>query len=99
MEKEPRKYTLGDVLPPRTIDDVIDFNDEDEGVAFWEKEIDMLFDRLYTKIGRELTGEEYYGVLEIVEELSPKDNDGKKYLRAVLPLRPRVADLSIQKGK
>jgi hypothetical protein len=76
MKKEPRKYTLDDVLPPHTIDDVIDFDDEDEAVEFWEREIDSLFERLYSKIGRKLTKEEYYGVLDIVEEFSPKNSDG-----------------------
>ncbi len=77
MKKKHRKYTLSDVLPRPTLDDVIAFDDDDEAVAFWEREIDRLFERFYTKLGRRLTEEEYLGVLNIVEELSPKDPEGE----------------------
>ncbi len=76
MKKKHRKYTLSDVLPRPTLDNVIEFDDEDEAVAFWEREIDRLFERFYAKLGRRLTEEEYVGILGIVEEFSPKDPEG-----------------------
>jgi hypothetical protein len=71
-----RKLTLADILPKSTLEDVIDFADEDEGVRYWERELNRWFNILEMEIGRKLSDVEWDGIIDIIEECSAKDGEG-----------------------
>ncbi len=82
MDEEPKKLTLGDILPKPTLDDVIQSEDSCEceecqaKVERAEAEIDQHLDQLQEYIGRELVEIERQAVLNIVGENSTKDKNG-----------------------
>ena len=82
MDEEPKKLTLGDILPKPTLDDVIQPEESCEceeckaGVERAEAEIDQHLDRLQEYIGRGLVEIERRAVLDIVGENSTKDEEG-----------------------
>jgi|GEM_PF-1708262 putative heme iron utilization protein len=76
MKKKPKKFTLGEILPKYTIDDVIESEQHKAAMVEAEAEIDQHLDRLQEYIGRELVGIERRAVFDIVEENSTKDKEG-----------------------
>lgn len=76
MPKKPKKIKLDDVLPKYTMDDVIETEANKEAEAAADAEVDHHLNLLYEYVGRELTGIERRAVLDIVEEYSPKNDEG-----------------------
>ena len=81
MDEEPKKLTLGDILPKPTLDDVIESPDCEceqckAEMKEAEAEIDRHLDRLQEYIGRGLVEIERRAVLDIVGENSTKDEEG-----------------------
>ena len=81
MDEEPKKLTLGDILPKPTLDDVIERQECEceqcrAEMKQAEDEIDQHLDQLQEYIGRELVEIERRAVLDIVEKNSTKDEDG-----------------------
>jgi hypothetical protein len=81
MDEEPKKLTLGDILPKPTLDDVIERQECEceqcrAEMKQAEDEIDQHLDQLQEYIGRELVGIERRAVLDIVGENSTKDEEG-----------------------
>ncbi len=81
MDEEPKKLTLGDILPKPTLDDVIERQECEceqcrAEMEEAEAEIDQHLDRLQEYIGRELAEIERRAVLDIVGENSTKDEHG-----------------------
>ncbi len=82
MRKGQRKYTLADILPKFTLNDLWKEQAESyvqENVA----ELDRHLEDLEELIGRKLTSKEEYDILTIVDEHSIKDDDG--YIVEFLP--------------
>jgi len=76
MKKKQKKFTLGEILPKYTLDDVIETEAYEEGMKEADAEIDRHLNLLQKYIGRELIGIERRAVFDIVEEYSTKDEDG-----------------------
>lgn len=81
MDEDPKKLTLGDILPKPTLDDVIERQECEceqcrAKMKQAEDEIDQHLDQLQEYIGRELVEIERWTVLDIVEKNSTKDEDG-----------------------
>lgn len=81
MDEEPKKLTLGDILPKPTLDDVIERPECEceqcrAEMKQAEDEIDQHLDQLQEYIGRELVEIERRAVLDIVGENSTKDEEG-----------------------
>jgi hypothetical protein len=81
MDEEPKKLTLGDILPKPTLDDVIERQECEceqcrAEMKQAEDEIDQHLDQLQEYIGRELVEIERRAVLDIVGENSTKDEEG-----------------------
>jgi CYTH domain-containing protein len=82
MRKKQRRYTLADIVPRTTLDDL--FREQEESfVQESEAEIDKRLEDLEELIGRELTGDERFAILTIVEKQSLKDDEG--YIIDYLP--------------
>ncbi len=73
MKKQAREYKLSDILPKYTVEDMLE---PDPVVRAEMVYINQSLEDLALKIGRILTEDERTAVLEVVEELSPKDEDG-----------------------
>lgn len=76
MKKKPKKITLKEILPKYTLDDVIETEADEEAMKQADAEVDQHLNLLYEYVGRELTGIERRAVLDIVEEYSPKNDEG-----------------------
>lgn len=76
MKKKPKKFTLKEILPKYTLDDVIETEADEEAEKEADAEVDRHLKLLYEYVGRELIGIERRAVLDIVEEYSTKDEDG-----------------------
>ena len=76
MKKKPKKFTLEEILPKYTLDDVIETEADEEGMKQADTEIDHHLDLLQEYVGRELVASERRAVFDIVEEYSPKDEEG-----------------------
>lgn len=75
MKKGLKRYTLADIVPRTTLADL--FREQEESfVQESEAEIDMRLEDLEKFIGRKLTSDEQFAILDIVDEKSPKDDEG-----------------------
>jgi hypothetical protein len=97
MKKQPRKPQLNDILPKYTVEDMLE---PDLEVRAEMGVINKSLDNLALKIGRPLTEEEQEAILNIVDLLSPKDENGDIILFAsfdyawqVYQKRPKTTQL------
>lgn len=93
--KQPRKYTLTDIIKKYTFSDWLDEQESlrvNENIGIIDKHLSGLCDYL----GRLLTEEETNDILDIVDEYTPKDKDGD-YLGPLLPFEYAWEIYKIQK--
>lgn len=83
MKKGTKKYKLDDFLPKFTFDEFLKKQEE----LRIEKNVDKInenFEELAEYIGRELTEYEESAVLDVIDEITPKDSNGD-YVAGLVP--------------
>lgn len=83
MRKKERRYTIADILSKYTMEDFLR-EQEDFRVEKNIEIIDENFEELAECVGREITEEEQSDILDIVDELTPKNAEGN-YIAELLP--------------
>ncbi|MCX6788648.1 MAG: hypothetical protein NTZ36_02065 [Candidatus Jorgensenbacteria bacterium] len=84
MDKHTKRKKLSDIIPKYTLLDVIAKDPEE--IEMNITDIDDMMEYLSKHIGRSVTDEEQFHVLDIVDEYTPKNRAGN-FLGPILPFR------------